>query len=193
VLTIELEKKLCRTPQCRMDEMKPKNILYTTFILFIFTLLAGCSSSVDQQVAAKPLFPEQHGWDLKQVSISDADSTLDFKRVDCVWVIGNDNKPSNEPKVTTLAEKLVTMAPRDVLAIKRDRYNDFKVGDNNFTRKVVLTFKDKSSYTLLIGTPAITKPAYVRLADKNQVYMVDEPLFRQINLDASSWLAPEEG
>jgi len=176
-----------------MDEMKPKNILYTTFILFIFTLLAGCSSSVDQQVAAKPLFPEQHGWDLKQVSISDADSTLDFKRVDCVWVIGNDNKPSNEPKVTTLAEKLVTMAPRDVLAIKRDRYNDFKVGDNNFTRKVVLTFKDKSSYTLLIGTPAITKPAYVRLADKNQVYMVDEPLFRQINLDASSWLAPEEG
>jgi hypothetical protein len=176
-----------------MDEMKPKNILYTTFILFIFTLLAGCSSGVDKQVAAKPLFPEQHGWDLKQVSISDADSTLDFKRVDCVWVIGDDNKPSNEPKVTTLAEKLVTMAPRDVLAIKRDRYNDFKVGDNNFTRKVVLTFKDKSSYTLLIGTPAITKPAYVRLADKNQVYMVDEPLFRQINLDASSWLAPEEG
>jgi hypothetical protein len=80
-----------------------------------------------------------------------------------------------------------------VLAIKRDRYNDFKVGDNNFTRKVVLTFKDKSSYTLLIGAPAITKPAYIRLADKNQVYMVDEPLFRQMNLDASSWFAPEEG
>jgi hypothetical protein len=176
-----------------MDDMKPKNILYSTFILFIFTLLAGCSSTVDQQIAAKPLFPEQHGWDLRQVSISDADTTLDFKRLNCVWVIGDDNKPSDEPRVTTLAEKLVTMAPQDLLAIEPDRYNDFKVADDSFTRKVVLTFKDNSSYTLLIGTPAITKPAYVRLADKNQVYRVDEPLFKQINLDTTSWLAPEEG
>ena len=173
--------------------MKLKNIFYSTFILFIFTLLAGCSSTGDQQIAAQPLFPELHGWDLKQVSISDADSTIDFKRINCVWVIGDDNKPSDEPRVTAIAEKLVTMAPRGELAIEPDRYNDFKVGDENFTRKVVLTFKDKKSYTMLIGTPAITKPAYVRLADKHQVYMVDEPLFRKINLNTSFWLAPEEG
>ena len=176
-----------------MDDMKPKYILYSTFILFIFTLLAGCSSTADQQVAAKPLFPEQHGWDLRQVSISDAETTLDFKRRNCVWVIGDDNKPSDEPKVTTLAEKLVTMAPQDLLAIEPDRYNDFKVADDSYTRKVVLTFKDNSSYTLLIGTPALTKPAYVRLADKDQVYRVNEPLFKQINLDTTTWLAPEEG
>ena len=173
--------------------MKPKNILYSTFIVFMFTLLAGCSSNPDQQIGAILLFPGQHGWDLKQLSISDADTTLDFKRVNCVWVIGDDNKPSDEPKVTSLAEKLVTMAPQGLVPIEPDRYNDFKVGDDNFTRKVVLTFKDKSSYTLLIGTPAITKPTYVRLADKNQVYRVDEPLFEQINLDTASWFAPEEG
>ena len=173
--------------------MKHGNICYSTFFLFIFMLLAGCSSTADQQNAAKPLFPEQHGWDLKQVSISDADTTLDFKRVNCVWVIGDDNKPSDEPRIAALADKLVTMAPPGLVAIEPDRYNDFKVGADSFTRKVVLTFKDKSSYTLLIGTPAITKPAYVRLADKNQVYRVDEPLFRQINLDAASWFAPEEG
>jgi len=173
--------------------MKPKNILYSTFILFVFTLLAGCSSSVDQQIAAKPLFPERHGWDLKQVSISDADTTLDFKRVDCVWVVGKDNRASDEPRVTTLADKLVTLAPQGVLAIEPDRYNDFKVGDYNFSRKVVLTFKDKSSFTLLIGSPAITKPAYVRLAGKSQVYKIDEPLFKQISLNTNSWLAPKEG
>lgn len=173
--------------------MKPKNILYATFILFIFTLPAGCSSTAEQQITAKPLFPEQHGWDLRQVSISDADTTLDFKRVNCVWVIGDENRPSDEPRVTALADKLVTMAPQGVLAIERERYNDFKVGDDSFTRKVILTFKDNSSYTLLIGTPAITKPAYVRLADKSQVYKVDEPLFMKISLNAGSWLAPEEG
>jgi hypothetical protein len=173
--------------------MKPENILCCTFILFMFTLLAGCSSTADRQIAAIPLFPGQHGWDLRQVSISDADTTLEFKRVDCVWVVGNDNQPSDESRVTTLADKLVTMVPQFEPAIEPDRYNDFKVADDSFTRKVVLTFKDSSSYTLLIGTPAITKPAYVRLADKNQVYTVDEPLLRQINLDTASWLAPEEG
>jgi len=176
-----------------MDDMKLGYILYSIFILFIFTLLAGCSSTADQQVAAQPLFPEQHGWDLRQVSISDANTTLDFKRLNCVWVIGDDNKPSDEPRVTTLAEKLVTMAPQDLLAIEPDRYNDFKVADDSYTRKVVLTFKDNSSHTLLIGTPAITKPAYVRLADKKQVYRVDEPLFKQINLDITTWLALGEG
>ena len=176
-----------------MDDMKLKKTLYTTFILFIITVLGGCSSTTDQQVTTIQLFPGQHGWDLKQVSISNADTTLDFKRVNCVWVIGDDNRPSDEPRVTALADKLVTLAPQGVLAIERDRYNDFKVGDDSFTRKVVLTFKDNSSYTLLIGTPAITKPVYVRLADKNQVYKVDEPLFMKISLDAASWLAFEEG
>ena len=173
--------------------MNHKNILYSTFMVVIFMLLAGCSSTVEQQVAPIPLFPGQHGWDLAEVSISDADSTLDFKRINCVWVIGDDNKPSDEPRVTAIAEKLVTMTPVGKLAIEPDRYNDFKVADNSFTRKVVLTFKDKKSYTLLIGTPAVTKPAYVRLADKKQVYKVDEPLLRNINLDSASWLAPEEG
>jgi hypothetical protein len=176
-----------------MDDMKPRNILSSIFILFVFTLLAGCSATPDQQIAAKPLFPERHGWDLKQVSISDADTTLDFKRVDCVWVVGSDNKPSDEPKVTALADKLVTLAPQGVPAIEPDRYNDFKVGDDSFSRKVVMTFKDNSSYTLMVGTPAITKPAYIRLAGKSQVYKVDEPLLMQISLDAGSWLAPKEG
>ena len=173
--------------------MKPKNILYTAFILFILTLLTGCSATADQQVAPIPLFPGQHGWDLKQLSISDADTTLDFKRVNCVWVIGDDNQASDEPRVTALAEELVTMAPQGLASIERDRYNDFKVGDENFTRKVILTFKDKSSYTLLIGKPSITKPAYIRFTDKNQVYRVEEPLISQIKLDAGSWRAPEEG
>ena len=85
------------------------------------------------------------------------------------------------------------MAPRSPVAIGPERYNDFKIADDSFTRKVALTFKDKSSYTLLIGTPAVTKPAYVRLSGRNQVYRVDEPLFRQIKLDTASWLAPQEG
>ena len=173
--------------------MKHKNIPYTVLILFLFMLPGGCSSSGDKQIAAAPLFPERHGWDLKQVSISDAETTLDFKRVDCVWVVGNDNMPSNEPKVTALADKLVTLAPQTAPAIVPDRFRDFMVGDDSFTRRVGLTFKDNSSNTLLIGTPAVTKPVYIRLAGNNLVYKIDAPLLMQISLNIDSWLAPKEG
>jgi hypothetical protein len=172
--------------------MNHRNIFYSTFIVVILMLLAGCSSSVDQQATPILLFPDQHGWDLAKISISDAETSLDFKRMNCVWVVGEDNKPSDEPKVTALAEKLVTMVPQGPIAIEPQRYNDFKIGDNSFTRRVTLTFKDKSSYTMLIGVPAITRPIYLRFADRYQVYKVDEPIFRQINLDRESWLAPEE-
>jgi hypothetical protein len=177
-----------------MDDMKPKKIIYSAVVLFVFTVLTGCSLTVDQQITEKPLFPERHGWDLKQVAISDADNTtLDFKRVNCVWVVGEENKPSDESRVTVLADKLISMSPTGLATQKSDRFRDFKVGDASFSRKVILTFKDNSSFTLLIGSPAVTKPAYVRLADKNEVYMVDEPLLKQINLDTGYWLASEEG
>jgi hypothetical protein len=174
--------------------MKLQNIFYSTIVLLMYSLLAGCSSTVEQQAAPILLFPDRHGWDLAKVSISDTETTLDFKRVNCVWVIGDDNRPSDEPRVTALAEKLVTMVPQGPIAIEPQRYNDFKIGDRNFSRKVTLTFKDNSSYTMLIGAPAITKPAYLRFVDRSQVYRVDEPVLRQINLDGDSWLAlPDEG
>ena len=163
-----------------------------TLMLLMFTILVGCSSNIEQKVVVSPLFPERHGWDLKQVTISGDDTTLNFKRVDCVWVVGNDNKPSDEPRVTALVDKLVSLAPQGLPAIGPDRFADFKVGEENFSRKVTLTFKDSSSFTLLIGTPGITKPVYVRLADKERIYWTDEPLLKQINLDSSSWLAPKD-
>lgn len=173
--------------------MKPQSILYATIMFFVIILLAGCSSESEQQIAPILLFPDLHGWDLAEIRISDADTTLAFKRVNCVWVIGADNRPSDEARVTDLAEKLVTMVPQDPIPIEPERYNDFKVGDENFTRKVILTFKDNSSYTMLIGAPALTRPAYLRFADRNQVYRIEEPLLRQINLDAQSWIAPKKG
>ena len=194
VLIFCFQKKLRLIILLWMNDMKHQKIISSILILFLIATLSGCSSAVDQQLQAMPLFPDRHGYDLKQVTISDADSTsIDFKRVNCVWVIGNGNKPSDEPKITTLADKLVSMAPIGVATQKSDRFGDFKVGETGFSRKVVLTFKDSSSFTLLIGSPALTKPAYVRLANEKEVYMVDEPLLKQINLDTGTWLAPVEG
>ena len=160
-----------------IDFMKTYNTHYYILILLVFILLGGCSSSTDKQITPKTLFPDLHGWDLKQMTIADTDrNILEIKRINCVWVVGNDNKASDEPKVTTLADKLVSLAPQALPALGPDRYGDFKIGEDDFSRKVVLTFKDSSFYTLFIGTPGITKPVYVRLADENMVYWIDEPL-----------------
>jgi len=173
--------------------MKKLSLLCSLIWLFTITLLAGCSSPVSQEIGASPVFPERHGWDLKRITISDTDTSIDFKRVDCVWVVGGDNRPSDESRVTALADKLVSMAAQGILAVDSDRYSDFRVGDENYTRKVNLVFKDDTSVTLLIGSPALTKPAYVRIAEKNMVYMVEEPMLKQISLDTGSWLVPEKG
>jgi hypothetical protein len=172
--------------------MKTDKIKHSVLLL-ILVLLAGCSSPTEKEIVPKTLFPDLHGWDLKQIAIADTDkNTLEFRRMNCVWVVGNDNKPSDEPRVTALADKLVSLAPQELPALGPDRYGDFKVGEKGFSRKVTLTFKDGSFYTLLIGTPGITKPVYVRIADKNRIFWIDEPLLKQINLDSNSWLAIKE-
>ena len=173
--------------------MKLITILYTSLICFLFAVLSGCSSTNEQPIVMKSLFPDRHGWDLKQVSISDTESTLDFKRVNCVWVVGSDNQPSDEPQVTALAEKLLSVSTGGPVAIEGVRFGDYKVADENFTRKVVLTFKDKSSFTLLVGIPTKSKSTYIRLSNKEQVYRIDSPFLKQINLDSDFWLAPKEG
>jgi hypothetical protein len=186
-------KKLSSPPKKWMNDMENRKFISILIIFFIFAIIAGCRPTAEKQVNAKRLFPERHGWDLRQISISDANTTLDFRRINCVWVVGDGNKQSDEPRVADLAEKLVSLAPQKIPAIEPERFQDFKVGNDSFSRKIVLTFKDSSSYIMLIGTPAITKPAYIRLADKNQVYGTDEPLLRQINLDSDSWLAAKDG
>ena len=174
--------------------MKTTKIIYGTTILLVFILLVGCFSAPDKLTTQKPLFPDRHGWGLKQITIADTNNNaLEFKRVDCVWVIGNENKPSYEPKVTSLADKLVSMVPAGLVTQKNDRYSDVKIGDASFSRKIVLTFKDKKSFTVLIGSPALNKPAYIRLADKKEVYWIDEPLLKQLDLNSQAWLNLEEG
>ena len=170
--------------------MKTYNKNCYILILLILVLLGGCSSDTDMQIAPKILFPDMHGWDLKKITIADTDSNvLEFKRINCVWVVGDDNKPSDEPKVSDLAERLVSLTPQELPELKPDRYRDFRVGDDSFSRKIVLTFKDNSSSTLLVGSPALTKPAYIRFSGGDEVYGIDEPLLKQINLDSRTWQA----
>lgn len=176
-----------------MTDMNHNKTLIITLFLVIFTLFGGCTQTEEQPAVMVPFFPDRHGFDLNQIAIADTDSALVFKRIDCVWVVGDENKPSDEPRVTELAEALVGLTPQLETTITPNRLKDFKVDEDNFSLRVVLTFKDNSSYTLLIGMPALTKPVYIRPAETFQVYTTDIPLLRQINLDSSSWLAPAEG
>ncbi len=176
-----------------MNEMKIKTAINILCIFFISAVLFGCSSAVDSQTKVNTLFPDRYHWELKSLAIADADSKgLEFKRVDCVWVLGDENRATDEAKVTSLADKLVTLVPKYQVVQKNIDNSNPDAGNFDFSRKVTLTFKDGKSYLLLVGAVSDTGSVYVRLADKSEVYHIDEPLLRDISLDSSVWVVETE-
>ncbi len=176
-----------------MNEMKIKTAINILSIFFISAVLFGCSSAVDSQTKVKPLFPDRYHWELKSLAIADADSKgLEFKRVDCVWVLGDENRATDEAKVTSLADKLVTLVPKYQVVQKNIDNSNPDAGNFDFSRKITLTFKDGKSYLLLVGAVSDAGSVYVRLADQSEVYHIDEPLLRDISLDSSAWVVETE-
>ncbi len=172
-----------------MVEMKVKNAINALVIFFISAVLFGCSSAVDSQKKVHTLFPDRYHWDLTSLTISDADNKgLEFKRVDCVWVLGDENKVTDEAKVTSLADKLVTLAPKYQAVQKNIDNSNVDAGNFDLSRKVTLTFKDGKSFKLLVGAVSATGSVYVKLADKSEVYHIDEPMLRDISLDSFFWV-----
>ena len=174
--------------------MKIKTAINILCIFFISAVLFGCSSTVDSQKQVKALFPDRYHWELKSLAIADADSKgLEFKRVDCVWVLGDEKRATDEAKVTSLADKLVTLVPKYQVVQKNIDNSNPDAGNFDVSRKVTLTFKDGKSYLLLVGAVSDAGSVYVRLADQSEVYHIDEPLLRDIRLDSSAWVVETEG
>lgn len=136
----------------------------------------------------KSFFPDKNQWELKRIAITDDnDKNLVFKRVKCVWVIGDDNLPSDEIKVTALAEKLLELKSDDLVTEKEGDYEGLKVSASQFSFKVELNFKDETSRTLLLGKTTLGRPDHARLADETGVYKIFEPKITGISLEPNVW------
>lgn len=163
---------------------------FTAFFAAIFLATIGFSYMLEKNKPKeiKSFFPNQKSWELKRFAITDdKDKTLVFKRVKCVWVIGDDNLPSDEIKVTALAEKLIALKSDDLVTENEGDYDRLKVSTSQFSFKIEFSFKDETSRTLLLGKADMGRPSHARRADESGVYLIYEPMLAEIKLDTKDW------
>ena len=97
--------------------MKQSNqLIIIAGFVFISLIFAACSATNYTSEAQKALFPEIMPWELKAMSLSDnAGNTLSFKRVMCVWTVGEEKQPTDEAKVAQLADSLIALNSATVI------------------------------------------------------------------------------
>lgn len=164
---------------------------FTAFFAAIFLATIGFSYMLENNKSKeiKSFFPNQKSWELKRFAITDdKDKTLVFKRINCVWVIGDDNLPSDEIKVTALAEKLITLKSDDLVTENEGDYERLKVSTSQFSFKIEFSFKDETSRTLLLWKADMGRPSHARRADESGVYLIYEPMLAEIKLDTKEWV-----
>jgi hypothetical protein len=170
--------------------MIPRKIL-AAFFAAIFLATIGVSSMLENAKSrtVKSFLPDRNAWELKRIAITDDNNrNLIFSRINCVWVIGEENLPSDEIKVTALAEKLIGLKSDDLVTEKAEDYKKYRVSESQYSIKVVLNFKDDTTRTLLFGKATMGRPDYARRADETGVYLIYEvPQLTGINLDKNAW------
>jgi len=169
--------------------MIPRKTL-TVFFATVFVAAIGFNFMLEngESKEVKSFFPDRNQWELKRISITDDnDKSLVFKRVKCVWVIGDDNMPSDEIKATALAEKLLNLQSDDLVTEKEGDHERLKVSSSQFSRKVELNFKDETSMTLLLGEATMGRPDHARRVDETGVYLIYEPKITKISLEPNVW------
>ena len=163
---------------------------FTAFFAAIFVATIGISYMFENGKPRdiKSFFPDRNQWELKRITITDDnDKSLVFNRVKCVWVIGDDNRPSDEIKVNALAEKLLGLKSDDLVTEKEGDYERLKVSASQFNFKIEFSFKDETSRTLLLGKADMGRPSHARRVDESGVYLIYEPMVSEIKLDTKDW------
>ena len=174
--------------------MIPRKTL-AAFFAAIFLATIGISYMLEKEKpkTVKSFFTGRNAWELKNISITDANNrNLTFNRANCVWVIGEESLPSDEIKVTELADKLIGLQSDDLVTENAADYEKYKVSDSLYSLKVVLNFKEDTTRTLLLGKAAMGRPDYARLVDETGVYLIYEPEIAGISLNVDAWSLPEE-
>jgi hypothetical protein len=174
--------------------MIPRKTLAAFFAAFFLTTI-GISYMLEsgKTKTVKSFFPDRNAWELKRIAITDVNNkNLIFDRVNCVWVIGENKLPSDEIKVTALADKLIGLKSDDLVSEKATDYEKYKVSDSQYSFKVMLNFKDNTTKTLLLGKATMGRPDYARLLDEMGVYLIYETQITGISLNVDDWSTSEE-
>ena len=134
------------------------------------------------------LFPEMKPWELKAMSLSDdAGNELIFKRIMCVWKVGEENLPTNEVKVSALADALLGLHSSKVGGKGDSTFADFRVDENAYDLKVTVEAGESSRVSVYFGKGKKVRTAYARFQQGEEVHLVEGIDLDEIHLQEKVW------
>ena len=117
--------------------------------------------------------------DVKQITFTgDNDKKVVLQRSGDDWVLpGSDNFPADNDQVNALLKRILTLKHGPAVADTDGAAKRFKVKEDDFERRITLSNGDKTLATLYLGSSASMHQTHMRLADENNVYLVNLPAY----------------
>jgi hypothetical protein len=128
---------------------------------------------------------------ITQLSIRDGsqNEVVLGKDANSAWVLpGADNFPVDATKVSTLLTALGGMTTSRLIAESPASHRQLKVATDSFERSIQFTTAAGQGVSLLVGTSVGGSAAHVRLADRDQVYLVSGVQTWQIPAEVGQWV-----
>src|SRR5579863_3974292 len=116
---------------------------------------------------------------------------IELMKKDGAWVLpGSFDAPADGGKVSGLLDRLAALKRGLPIATSKPALRRFKVVDDDFERRLVLSAGDKALATVFFGSSPGLRKSDARSAQDQAVYSVDLPTY-DLPTDAGAWLSGE--
>ena len=164
---------------------KMKFVFLASVLLLVTGLLVACNE-VDK---VSPLFPTIKAWDLKSLQITDKDNrVLVFKRKKCVWTLGQEALATNEARVTELADQIIGISYRQVIAGKKAMYAEYMVAPDSFNYRVDIGLPEGTLKTLYLGSKGGSAATHAWTTEDENIYVLSGAAIKNITMASAFWL-----
>lgn len=144
-------------------------------------LVAGDLAGVDKIVVDGPSAPDEPASGGKA-------GRLEIVKRDGLWKLPDDyGAPADESRVAGLLQRIGALRKGFPVATSEASFERFKVAENRYERRLVLSTGDKAVATLYLGTSPGVRKSNARTADDPAVYPVELGAF-ELPTESDRWL-----
>ncbi len=152
-------------------------ILIAAFVVQIGLFFLVGSSKDERAISkAEALLPAFDAAKVTKIAIfgnSKATSELTFRRRGDGWIVASHSDyPVKESKLKPVIGALATIASRGATTTSKDHHKKFKVADDDFEAKLIISQDGQSDVILYVGSSLGFRRSYVRLDKQDEVHSV---------------------
>lgn len=124
---------------------------------------------------------------IDSIRIEDGDNKVELARLDDRWQVSGLDFPADDNSVNKLLTSLAGLETGWPVATSGEAAERFKVTEDGFERRIVLSQADKTVTELFIGTVPALRKVHARLAGDDNIYSVEFNTF-DARAEADNWI-----